>query len=458
MKGLSRLRFDALAGYTRAPQAPLLGEEVEWYAEGDERILAVLFRDVYDNDWSAAILARDRKGRFRAVEVVGFEEGSDAVRARLGEAMLKWVAKPDADYEQGDEVGHGVDFLQPVVAAERLNPGFVAMGRNGFSPAKEIIAAMMAYYEDPDGNFIEQFQTTGFDARLWELYLFATLTELGYHLDRAYAAPDFFCQGVLGDLFVEAVTVNATMVNNISTEVGPPSAGLARWRYFANYLPIKFGSALYSKLTRQYWKLPHIGGRPIVFAVQDFHWPGSMSWSEPSLVPYLYGRRYKPLHDQEGRLAISSRLVKEHRWGAKVIPSGFFSQPEAEHISAVATNPQGTISKFNRMGFLAEFGARSVRMLRSGTHYVHAADAVRAEHFVHAVDAPDYAETWVEGMNVYHNPRANVPLPWEMLPGAAHHFLESNGQMSSLIPAFHPFGTQTVIMAAVDGVEPELIA
>jgi hypothetical protein len=36
---------------------------------------------------------------------------------------------------------------------------------------------MMHWYEDPDGNFIEQFQTTGFDARLWELYLFAMFCE-----------------------------------------------------------------------------------------------------------------------------------------------------------------------------------------------------------------------------------------------------------------------------------------
>jgi len=39
---------------------------------------------------------------------------------------------------------------------------------------------MMRFYEDTDGNFVEQFQTTAFDACIWELYLFATFTELGY--------------------------------------------------------------------------------------------------------------------------------------------------------------------------------------------------------------------------------------------------------------------------------------
>lgn len=38
---------------------------------------------------------------------------------------------------------------------------------------------MMRWHQDVDGNFIEQVQSNGFDARIWELYLFATLTEAG---------------------------------------------------------------------------------------------------------------------------------------------------------------------------------------------------------------------------------------------------------------------------------------
>jgi large subunit ribosomal protein L30 len=34
----------------------------------------------------------------------------------------------------------------------------------GYSPARELIKAMMRFYEDADGNFVEQFQTTAFDA------------------------------------------------------------------------------------------------------------------------------------------------------------------------------------------------------------------------------------------------------------------------------------------------------
>lgn len=68
----------------------------------------------------------------------------------------------------------------------------------------------MRWYEDVDGNFIEQFQTTAFDARLWELYLFATLVEMGYVFDRTKAAPDFIARGLYGTFALEAVTVNQT--------------------------------------------------------------------------------------------------------------------------------------------------------------------------------------------------------------------------------------------------------
>ena len=45
---------------------------------------------------------------------------------------------------------------------------------------------MMRWHEDADGNLIEQFQTSGFDARIWELYLFAALSEAGYGIDRSF--------------------------------------------------------------------------------------------------------------------------------------------------------------------------------------------------------------------------------------------------------------------------------
>ena len=66
----------------------------------------------------------------------------------------------------------------------------------------------MPFYQDVDGNFIEQFQTTGFDARLWELYLYATAVEMGYALTPDVVAPDLLLEGPRGRLAIEATTAN----------------------------------------------------------------------------------------------------------------------------------------------------------------------------------------------------------------------------------------------------------
>jgi len=448
MKELSRLRFDALAGYSRGPGTLVDSIELEWYSEAEEKVLGVLIQDTYDRDYSCVILARDRVGRYRAVEVPPFVPTVDQARQVMRAALQAWSAKDLVEYEQGPEPRLAPDFFAPLHAPERLHPWFLQLATSeGFSPARGIVAAMMHYFRDPDGNFVEQFQTTGFDARIWELYLYALLAELRYYVNRTHPAPDFLCSGLLGQFFIEAVTVNPTVINGQNMETGQPADPTERERYLKHYVPIKYGSALTSKLNRRYWELPHVGGRPILLAVQDFHYPGSMTWSEPSLMRYLYGYDFTWHHDEAGTLSITPERIREHIWGDKCIPSGFFFLPNAEHISAVISNRQGTVSKFNRMGFKAGFGSARIRMLRVGTRYLDDRNAAEPAQYVAEVHSPDYQETWIEGLCVWHNPNAAIPLPPAMFPGAAHHFLE-NGGLRSFVPRFHPYGTKTIIMIA----------
>jgi hypothetical protein len=121
--------------------------------------------------------------------------------------MLRLQREPDTEFYQGDVKGPPVDFFTPIVPAEALHPNFkLLLEHPRYSPARDLIASMMRYYEDADGNFIEQFQTTGFDAWLWELYLFATFTELGFATVPEIQAPDFLLAGLRGGMGVEATT------------------------------------------------------------------------------------------------------------------------------------------------------------------------------------------------------------------------------------------------------------
>lgn len=82
-------------------------------------------------------------------------------------------------------------------------------------------------------------------------------------------------------------------------------------------------------------------------------------------------------------------------------------------------------------------------MLRVGTRYVHDPNSAIPARFAVEVNGPDYEGDWIEGMNVFHNPNAAIPLPPEMLP-AAHHFFE-DGELRSFLPELHPFGTLNII-------------
>ena len=152
---------------------------------------------------------------------------------------------------QGGKPRRTLDLFLPIVTTSRLSDAFVRLtSAEGFSPARELILAMMPYYEDVDGNFVEQFQSSAFDARFWELYLFALLTEQGFAFDRSYAAPDFLCEGVVQDIFVEAVTVNPSCSGNVVTEPPVPIGREEISEYLKHYMPIKWGSALTSKLKK----------------------------------------------------------------------------------------------------------------------------------------------------------------------------------------------------------------
>jgi hypothetical protein len=54
-------------------------------------------------------------------------------------------------------------------------------------------------------------------------------------------------------------------------------------------MPIKFGSALLSKLNKSYWEKSHVQNHPLIFAIHDYHNDDSMIWSRTALVNYLYG-------------------------------------------------------------------------------------------------------------------------------------------------------------------------
>lgn len=65
--------------------------------------------------------------------------------------------------------------------------------------------------------------------------------------------------------------------------------------------------------------------------------------------------------------------------------------------------------------------------------------------FRHDVRDPGYSESWIEGAVVLHNPNARIPLDPDLIPGAAHEFLQPDGSIMSLLPDFQPYMSRTSI-------------
>ena len=69
-----------------------------------------------------------------------------------------------------------------------------------YAPARDMLREVWAAFPNPDDHFIREFQTAGFDARVWELVL-AAVGQFGpYNISRPHEAPDFLFEreGFLG--------------------------------------------------------------------------------------------------------------------------------------------------------------------------------------------------------------------------------------------------------------------
>jgi hypothetical protein len=443
MEAIPRHRFRILT-LGREPLADLLATEMEWYRDPQEVVIGTVYQDVTDRDWGYIVLGRDGRGQFRWIDGSATDATTDRARERLWAAMRAALVSGKVTFPQGDEAGRKLNrLMHPVHPPERLHPSFRLMSQDtGYSPAAHLISEITYVFTDPDGNFIEQFQTTGFDSRVWELYLFVTLREEGCRLDRSKNAPDFVCNHFGLEFSVEAVTMNPSQAG---LDPEPPEDPAQLRYYNENFTPIRFGSALLTKLRKEYWKLPHVTGKPLVLAIQDFHQPRSMTWSHSGLPTYLYGYRYEPTRDERGNLVIKPVKVDRHVWGTRTLRSGFFSEPGAEHISAVMFSNSATVSKFNRIGKLARFGEPRVRLIRTGEAVNLNPNADRGVPFRHEVDE-QYQEEWSEGLAVFHNPRALVPLPLDHFPNLVHHRMQGNLVETVSNRPFHPLWSFTEII------------
>jgi hypothetical protein len=120
MKEISRIRFNALAGYARHPRTVLTAEELGYYEHADERVLGIVVRDRADNDFAGMVLARDELKQYRWTSMTEWAPTARHARALLRPALEQAAMSPDEEHHQGHANAVPVDFYTPVVPHDRL--------------------------------------------------------------------------------------------------------------------------------------------------------------------------------------------------------------------------------------------------------------------------------------------------------------------------------------------------
>ncbi|MFT4933975.1 MAG: hypothetical protein ACI9LT_000648 [Pseudoalteromonas distincta] len=371
------------------------------------------------------------------------------------------------------------DPPEPLPPGVRRRPLLLKPGSRGTSPEFDLLTttishwpALMATGEcylalpNPDANFVPDFQTRNFASRLFELYLLACFREQGLSVRQDHVSPDFLIEKEGNACWIEAVTANSET---------PCAGGIGDWVHapedrnerLTGGPAERFAKTLRSKLQRNYHELDHVKDQPIALALADFHESGSMVWSREALPTYLYGLRADAEGEGAERRAVGTtitNLTGKHR-----MPAGLFRDPDFAHLSAVFFSNAATLAKFNRMGFLAGWRPPGLTMTRRGILFDRTPGALEPIDFELSVTSDEYealwpwGEAWCQELEVFHNPLAARPIPFDLIPGATHWFerdgyiecstIWANSVLSS-ITRLHMFGEAEATSGAPGGSGP----
>ena len=330
-------------------------------------------------------------------------------------------------------------LFNPVVGDTNLSQDFKSLLLAGYKPAVAMMEKCFDEYEDKDGNFIEQFQTTGFDARTWELYLNTYFLKSGFEISSAHSSPDYILSKDGKTVCVEAVTTNRSLSGKLENVKNYNSI-----KEHYDFTAIKMGSSLWSKHQKEYWNLGQVSDQPLVFAIECFHQKGPFYSGDAPLIDYLYGKNFSWFFDEENNLVIKEHENTTHIIGEKEIPSGFFNLPASDNISAVLFSNSGTAAKFNRMGKI-KWPKCNIQMIREGMSYKHDPNSDTPDYFKYEVGSERPKEQWGEGLIMFHNPNAKHKVDKSLFPDIPHGDYENDKFVVENMPDFHPIWSITKI-------------
>ena len=258
-------------------------------------------------------------------------------------------------------------------------------------------------FVDRDGKFVKEFQTT-FHSSFWELYLHAVLKHLKCDIDFSKQAPDFIVEAPTKFSVEAVVALHAT-----GTETAE-QAGLkfipSNLNEFNRQAIIRLANSVHSKSKKylsSYGSKPHVSDRPFVIAVAAFdrpHFPLQCQRAIEALLFNYYVDEEAFLSGANKTLE-KSRIAKVAKDSGAEIPLGMFMDDSFAHVSAVVFSMTGTWGKVRSMA-----AGDTTNSMFTTVHY----NPKDGESTVRRAHKPEYSETILDGLRVYHNPHAAIPL------------------------------------------------
>ncbi|WP_018621665.1 hypothetical protein [Spirosoma luteum] len=341
------------------------------------------------------------------------------------------------------------DIYKLIVSKDKLNRKFELLSQSrGFSPAKVIIENIARLMTDKDGNFIQQFQSNGFEARLWEIYLFVLFKEIGFTQSNKYDRPDFHLIKGDTEIFVEA-SVSIEKEDEIFSEENIKDAisknDLIQQQQLINYYIIRMGSVLFSKLNKEYWKLNWVTGKPIVLAITPTHNYLASFLPDAKLTEYLYGIRQKVKLTEDGFEDLGAEQVEYFQFDNKRIPANFFAQPLSQNISGVLFTNNADLHKFNRMAYESALTNEELIIVRTGAKYNPQLNSVAID-FTYQVRHNEGIENWCESVTLFHNPNALHKIDKETFNYIRQVWKEPDDTFDGIMPNEFVFSSVTGVM------------
>lgn len=286
-------------------------------------------------------------------------------------------------------------LFSPVTCDETLlHPHFKRLLEDENKPVRDVLSRWASGFEDRDNKFNYEFQTT-FNSSFWEIYLYQCFKDLKMSVDFSKASPDFTVTVQGGEtITIEAVTANHAHDSSpewVCDDIKSDSD-------FLNFSCVRILNAVDSKhrkFLQAYSKLEHVKGKPFVVALAPFEQPGFYMQNNEAIIRVLYGQG---VDKSDGFAEVEVPVALKN--GSIPLSLGIFTSSAYKEVSAVIFSTTATIGKAITQTSLP----KAVRCSRY--HEVRGL-------VVEVKDNSKHFETHIDGLQIHHNPYAEIPLSLE---------------------------------------------